>query len=590
LYEIYLKDVKSALRVTYMENENKATPDIVLDLPSFQLIRAGQPVKLEKTPMELLTLLARKRGTLVTRDEIIAAIWGDAVHVDVVASINTAIHKIRQALDDDSASPRYLETVVGKGYRLTGPVRVIDNNGAPFETASPSQRRTSRWVWVASVVAVLVAALIVVKLAMRRAATVVSGDQRTRVILGIVPLHNLSEDSGQDYFVEGLTDEILTQLGQLNPERLTVMRYGSPRSARSADPTSIDPRKPSELQYVLEGSVRRQHEQARISVRLERAGDGTTLWTESFDRHVGDLLSLQSEIAQRIGRALQIQVLGRANNKRFAPDVIEAYLRGRFEMSRGDVQEAARTSFERAIALDPTYASAHAGLADFYSSRAVSNDEGAAEAWRLAELHATQALSLDSENVEAQTAIAEIKLMHDWDWHAAREHALHALQLNPSSPEAHSVYARYLTVAGSVAEAVNQRKQAVALDPLRVDRCAPCSEVCTSANPDCCRSVLTPILIRSVAIRATLNSCARLASRQSKSCQAHCRDSVIVGIRSPNKAVWIRELATSHVQKHACRAGLHLQWRSLIGTGLESRMCCMAYCTATDGLQGFSTE
>jgi tetratricopeptide (TPR) repeat protein len=151
--------------------------------------------------------------------------------------------------------------------------------------------------------------------------------------------------------------------------------------------------------------------------------------------------------------------------------VVEAYFRGRFELARHimPVPDAARVQFERAIALDPSYAPAHAGLADFYRSRAVGDDEGSEQAWRLAEQYASQALALDSEGAETHAAIAQIKLMHDWDWHAAREHALRALQLNPSLPEAHSVYARYLRIAGNMGEAVSQRKQAVALDPFRVD-------------------------------------------------------------------------------------------------------------------------
>jgi eukaryotic-like serine/threonine-protein kinase len=222
---------------------------------------------------------------------------------------------------------------------------------------------------------------------------------------------------------------------------------------------------------LLEGSVRRQDERARISIRLLRVADETTVWTESFDRNVGDVLSLQSEIASRIGRELQIRVLPRSSRKPVKPAVVESYLRGRFELARHTlpVPDAARAHFERAIALDPSYAPAHAGLADFYCSRAVGNDEGAEQAWRLAEQYATEALSLDRDSAETHTAIAQIKLMHDWDWQAAREHALRALQLNPSLPEAHAVYARYLRTAGNTEEAVNHRKEAVALDPFRVD-------------------------------------------------------------------------------------------------------------------------
>jgi TolB-like protein/tetratricopeptide (TPR) repeat protein len=306
---------------------------------------------------------------------------------------------------------------------------------------------------------------------MHRATRASSTDNQGRFVIAVVPLENLSGDPGQDFFVNGLTEEVITQLGQLNPERIGVVRYGSSASARQAGAVLPDLRKQSGLQYLLEGSVRRQDEQARISIRLLRVTDETTVWTESFDRNVGDVLSLQSEIASRIGRELQIRVLTHANRKPVEPGVIEAYFRGRFELARHvlPVPDAARAHFQRAIELDPSYAPAYAGLADFYSSSAVGNDEGTEQAWRLAEKYATQALSLDSESAETHTAIARIKLMHDWDWHAAREHAQRALQLNPSLPEAHSIYARYLRTAGNIPEALNHRKQAIALDPFRVD-------------------------------------------------------------------------------------------------------------------------
>ena len=444
--------------------------DLVLDLASFQLIRAGRRVKLQKNPMELLALLVRRRGALVSREEIVEAIWGDSVHVDVDAGINTAIRKIRQALDDDSASPRYLETVVGKGYRFIGPIRVVHNDVPAAPTVPGSGGVPRKWMRLALAAVGLAAILLLAVIVFHRGTSAVSGGHQGRLVIAVVPLQNLSEDPGQDYFVDGLSDEILTQLGQLNPERLGVVRYASSSTTgRQAGSTIADLGQRSGAQYVLEGSVRRQHEQARISIRLVRVADEATVWTDSFDRQVGDVLALQSEIAQRVGRELQIQVLGRVNGKPARPEVVEAYLRGRFEMSRHAPPDAARAYFERAIALDPAYAPAHAGLADFYRSRAMRDDDGSEQAWRLAQQYATQALSLDRDSAETHAAIGQIKLMHDWDWRAAREHALRALQLNPSSPEAHSVYARYLRIAGQGGEAVNHRKQAVALDPFRVD-------------------------------------------------------------------------------------------------------------------------
>jgi DNA-binding winged helix-turn-helix (wHTH) protein/TolB-like protein/Tfp pilus assembly protein PilF len=453
-----------------MAPEKSAPQDLVLDLTSFQLIRAGQRVKLEKTPLELLSLLVRRRGSLVTREEIVGAIWGDAVHVDVDAGINTAIRKIRLALDDDSASPRYLETVVGKGYRFVGSIEVVDEVHAPPAAADPGARPGMR-VKVALAATVLAGVVLLVWVAIHRDMRAVSGDSAGRMLIAAVPMENLGGDPAQEFFVRGLSEEVITQLGQLNPDRIGVVRYGSSAAVRQARSMNPDPHQQSGLQYLLEGSVGHPKEKARISVRLLRLADGRIVWTESYERNVGEALTLPSEIARQIGRELQIHIPAHDNRKPVAPEVVESYFRGRFEWERHviPVPDAAREYFEHAIALDPSYAPAYAGLADFYRSRAMSDNVRADESWRLAEQYAAHSLRLDSESAETHTAIAQIKLMHDWDWRAAREHALRALQLNPSAPEAHAVYARYLRVAGNMQGAVNERRQAAALDPLRVD-------------------------------------------------------------------------------------------------------------------------
>lgn len=453
----------------FMVPEKPPASDLVLDLPSFQLIRDGIPLKLEKTPMELLTLLVRRRGTLVTREEIIKEIWGAGVHIDVDSGINTAIRKVRQVLEDSSSRPRYVETVVGMGYRFIGPITVIEKSSEL--SGAKETVRVRRWMAReigAGLTTISLAALLLLAVApSRRQSVAASRDSRYRVVVGVTPLRNLSPEPGQEYLSDGLTDEILTQLGELSPERLAVVRL-SP-SATTPAPDSTEAAKTA-LQYVLEGSVRRDHERARISVRLMRVSDATTLWTDTFDRQVGDVLALQLEIAQRIGRELQIQVFALKGRAPKSPEVVEAYLRGRFEMSREDkLPDAARVYLERAIELDPSYAPAYAGLADFYRKHAVRDDAGSKSAWRLAAQYAAQALALDSNSSETHAALAQIKLMHDWDWPAARQHAVRALQLNPSSPDAHYAYARYLRIAGKISEALREQEQAATLDPFRTD-------------------------------------------------------------------------------------------------------------------------
>ena len=441
--------------------------DFELDVGPRRLRRGSHVLKLERIPLEMLVLFLEHPEEVVTRDEIVARVWGSGVFLDTDNSIRGAIRKLRHVLKDDAEAPRFIQTVSGQGYRFIAPIIPAKEESFPdspkpktAETAAvvaPLQPypRISWRLGAALLMIVLSAALLVRVVLVRRNTALASGIGEARIMVGVTPVRNLSSEPGQEYLADGLTDEILTQLGQLNPERLGVVKWVSSPLPSAAG--FVQDSKPSP-QYVMEGSVRREHERARVSVRLMRVSDATILWSDSFDRNVGDVLALQSEIAQRIGRALQIQVLPQKVRKPKSQEVVEAYLRGRFEMSREDkVPDGARVYLERAIALDPSYAPAYAGLADFYRKRAIEQDFGSESAWRLAAQYAAQALALDDESSETHVALAQIKLMHDWDWRAGRQHALRALQLNPSSPDAHAVYARYLTIAGNLTDAINQR-------------------------------------------------------------------------------------------------------------------------------------
>ena len=444
--------------------------DFEFDLRLHRLFRSGSPIKLQRIPSEALALLVEHRGETVSRDQLAARIWGNNVFLDVENSLNIAIRKLRQALNDDPEQPRFIETVTGQGYRLIAPVGEISDGAeavpsasglsAPFRKIRPPNFR--RWLFLSAVATVLIVGGGWIYRSRIRVRTDAA---RHKEMLAVLPFENLSEGTKPDYFSDGLTEEMITQVGRLDPQRLGVIGRTSIMYYKTHLHNFQDVGRELGVQYVIEGSVRRDHEKARITVRLVRASDEATLWTDSFDRRIGDVLALQSEIAQQIGSELQIQVLGHGFRESTRPEVVEAYLHGRFELNHPDVPGTAREYFERTITLDPSYAPGYAGLADFYCLRGIKKDEGSEQAWNEAEHYATQALSLDPNSAETHTAIARIKLMHDWDWGAAREHALRALQLNPSSAEAHSVYALYLRTSGDVSEDLNQRQQAVAVDP-----------------------------------------------------------------------------------------------------------------------------
>ncbi len=445
-----------------------------------RLRRDGCVLKLQRVPLEALAALIEQKGQIVSRDQLAEKIWGKGVSLDADNSLNVAIRKLRQALGDNSEEPRFIQTITGQGYRLIASV-VYDDQATNTEAQTaalpaeplavePAVRKPKAWrrlgfAAAAGLLLLLAAGGLYWAHVHKSFRSAVPG----KSMMAVLPFENLTGDAGQDYFSDGLTEEMITQVGNLDPRELGVVGRTSVMYYKHRQQPLLQLGRDLGVQYVLEGSFRRHEEKARISVRLLRVADGATLWTDSFDRSIGDVLSLQSEIAQQIGSKLPVQVLGHAKLAPSNPAVVEAYLRGRFELNRFDSRDAASGYFQRTIALDPSYAPAYAGLADFYTFRAVSNDEGSEGAWRLAEENAKKALSLDNDSEEAHIAIARIKLMHDWDWRAAREHALRALQLNPSSPEAHIVFALYLRIAGELPEDLEQRKQALAMDPYRQD-------------------------------------------------------------------------------------------------------------------------
>ena len=315
-----------------------------------RLSRDGSVLKLQRVPLQALAVLIEHKGQIVSRDHLAERIWGKGVSLDADNSLNVAIRKLRQALGDNPEEPRYIQTITGQGYRLIAsavheePPAAADLAAADVASVSipvtpsaavPSSgiAKPRRWPLYAAVLALAVLCgggwvywAHVHKIPARPA----------RSMIAVLPFENLTGDKGQDYFSDGLTEEMITQVGNLDPQRLGVIGRTSVMYYKSHPQTLLQLGHDLGVQYVVEGSVRRHQEQARIAVRLLRVSDGAMVWTNSFDRSIGDALSLQSEIAQRIGTTLQTQVLGRGFHHPTNPEVVEAYLRGRFELNRTD--------------------------------------------------------------------------------------------------------------------------------------------------------------------------------------------------------------------------------------------------------------
>ena len=345
--------------------------DLELDRGAYALRRSGRALKLERIPMEILLLLVERRGQLVAREDIIGRIWGKDVFLDTDSSINSAIRKIRQVLKDDPENPVFLQTVTGKGYRFIAAVTgggvaedqqsevgsleagaiesdtvVSDRIENPVRQAGaaqvaplPSTRSSWSLRWIVSLAALVV--LLATGIYLLRVRSHSAAAQR-RVMLAVLPFANLSNDPEQEYFSDGLTEETITDLGELNPERLGVIARTSSTAYKHTNKTIAQIGHELGVDYVLEGSVRREGGVVRISAQLIRVQDQVHLWAHNYERDTGGLLALQNELGRAIAQQVQVKLAppygGRSTNK-YAPnpEAYELYLKGRFYLNKTDL-------------------------------------------------------------------------------------------------------------------------------------------------------------------------------------------------------------------------------------------------------------
>jgi len=456
-----------------------------LDPRAYELRRSGRPLKLERIPMEILLLLVERKGQLVTRDEIVERVWGREVFLDTDNSINGAIRKLRQALRDDPEKPRVIQTITGKGYRFVA--AVVEEAPAALAVSpsvtsvepkqSPALKSESlradpfsgRWPMLLGLALLLIAAPI---LYLQRSRAQPS---RGRLMLAVLPFDNLTGDSSQEYFSDGLTEEMISRLGAFDPQRLGVIARTSVMLYKR-DRTRLDRiGRDLHVDYVLEGSVRREANRVRVSAQLIQVRDGTHLWARQYDRELKSLLAVQEEIAQAVANEIDLTLApgGRIGGHPtpLSPEAYEAYdlyLKGRHfwnKRTREDFAQAVE-HFERAAEKDPTYARAYAGVADTYALMSTYSPGSAKELMPKARSAALRALELDDRLAEAHNSLALIHERYDWDWKAAEKEFRRAIQLNPSYATAHHWYAELLSFQGRFREALEESDRARRLDPL----------------------------------------------------------------------------------------------------------------------------
>lgn len=441
--------------------------DLELDLGSYQLRRSGSVVKLEKIPMELLILLASRNGQLVSREEIVEKLWGKDVFVDSAHGVNTAIRKIRNALQDDPEKPRFIETVVGKGYRFVAPLAA-----APEEIATPAPdepRPRSRSFLLIS--ACLIGVISVGAYWGLRYFWPAGPAQGGRTMLAVLPFENLTGDPNQEYFSDGLTEEMITQLGRLDPRQLGVIARTSAMSYKHSAKAVDQIGRELGVNYILEGSARREGGRLRVTAQLIQVRDQTHVWAAEYDREMQSVLQVQSEVASAIGTEVRLKLApeqrARTGNPRAVnPEAYEAYLKGRYFIEKWTEEgtRVGREYFEQAIQKDPSYALAYAGLADSYVWGRVGLPPE--EALQRARTAATKALELDDTLGEPHAALGQIKFVKDWDWAAAEAQFKRAIDLNPNDANALHMYSHYLLSMGRMKESLEVSRRALEHDPV----------------------------------------------------------------------------------------------------------------------------
>src|SRR6266567_2322110 len=460
--------------------------DFTLDQARYRLQRGDRQLRLEKLPMELLIFLVERPGELVSRDEIAERLWGKDVFVEVNHSINVAVRKIRLVLRDDSDKPRFVETVIGRGYRFAAPV--ICSDGIPNSKVQPlpsqsqlasvpglslAQERMVSTRLKILLGGVTVLALLTVALVLNHGRA--KGIKLTPITsLAVLPLKNLSGDATQEYLADGMTESLIGRLSGIH--NLRVISRTSTMHFKDTQLSVPEIAKMLRVDAIVEGSVMREGNRIRVHAQLIRAATDEHFWSETYDREFRDVLSLESEVAQSIARKVEATVTGKEQERLTAarsvsPEVYESYLKGVFALDKSNNQAGIEESigyFQEAINRDPTFAPAYVGLGDANNALGTVFVGARPEETRSKAISAARkALELDPDLVEAHVLLANV-LRKQWRWADAEAEYRRALELSPNNADAHASFASWLLCQGRTDESLATVRRGRELDPLAV--------------------------------------------------------------------------------------------------------------------------
>ena len=462
-----------------------------LDLRAGELRKHGLRVRLQEQPFQVLATLLEHAGEVVTREELQKKLWPADTFVDFDHGLNKAINKIREALSDSSESPRFVETVARRGYRFLADVKDVDGALKGPESVNEKVSRTRSqdlkevvgvrkslplsltWKIAGCALLLVIAGFAGWRLHSRsrpQSNTFLSNPIRS---LAVLPLESLSGDASQDYFADGMTEELITDLGQISAlrviSRTSVMAYKRARKPLPQIARELN------VDAVVEGTVLRSGDQVRITAQLIEASADKQLWSQSYEGELRDTLALQNKVARAVADQIRINLnpqeqAALKDVKVVNPEAYESYLKGRYFWNKrtADGLKVALAYFNQAIDEDPKYAKAYSGLADTYAllgdwEYAVMAPK---EALPKAKAAAIKALELDSALGEAHNSLAFCLDGFDWDLDSAGKEFRRAIELNPGYATAHHWYAWHLSLLGRYDEAIAEMRKAENLDPL----------------------------------------------------------------------------------------------------------------------------
>jgi TolB-like protein/DNA-binding winged helix-turn-helix (wHTH) protein/Tfp pilus assembly protein PilF len=460
------------------------------DFGTFLLFKYGVRVRVQEQPLHMLAMLIEQSGRLVTREELQKRLWPDQSEHDFDDSLNSTVKKLREALSDDAGKPLYIETIPRRGYRFIAPIQMEPSEKPLGETQTAADEPS----WLTAETAVqatavqdeplgwrryqksgtigLLTLIAIVGLLSLTAFLKRAGADAQIHSIAVLPFENLSGDSSQDYFAEGLTDAVTTDLAQIGAVKV-ISRSSANHYKKDYKPL-VKIGQELGVDAVVEGTMARSGNRVRVNARLISTGDDRNLWAQSFERDAGDILSLEDDLAQSVSRRIEVAITPNFMARRDEPHPVnvqayEAYLSGMHDLNNHRTNNELQKSleqFDEAISLDPKFASAYAGKAITYNLLGDYDEIPGSQAGPSAEAAARRALELDPSLATAHAALAFALWKYSWDWKTAEAEFQKSLTLNPNNAHTHHIYAVLLACRGDFAGADEHMRKALALDPL----------------------------------------------------------------------------------------------------------------------------